>query len=163
MTADSPLTRFMKKVDKRGPNECWPWLASKRAHGYGAFLLNGRVMNSSRAAYLLLVGDLPEWQVVCHSCDNPSCVNPAHLWAGSQADNLSDMRTKGRGYSHGRTVTACPRGHEYTAANTRVYKGRRHCRQCDRDRNQDNERRAEAARARNARWRSVNANRRHGQ
>ena len=53
-------------------------------------------MNASRAAYLLLVGPIPPNQVVCHSCDNPVCCNPGHLWLGTQGDNVRDCNIKGR-------------------------------------------------------------------
>jgi hypothetical protein len=68
-------------------------------------------MNSSRATYILLKGPVAADKVVCHSCDNPACCNPSHLWVGSQADNLRDCRSKGRargmfsekvGYAHPR-------------------------------------------------------------
>lgn len=90
------LERLMEKIDVRGPDECWPWKAFIGTWGYGVFWLDGKNINSSRAAYLLLVGPVAPDLVVCHSCDTPACCNPKHLWLGTQADNLADCRRKGR-------------------------------------------------------------------
>lgn len=98
-TADQ---RFWALVDQRGQSECWPWLGHRRQNGYGWFNLNGRSTNASRAAYILTKGPLTSTQFVCHSCDNPSCCNPAHLWVGSAAENNRDRDLKGRG-RHGVT------------------------------------------------------------
>lgn len=89
--------RFWAKVDQRGPDECWPWMASTNADGYGKFKIDGTVQNASRVALEIHTGALlPHDQVGMHSCDNPPCCNPAHLSAGTQADNLADMVAKGR-------------------------------------------------------------------
>ena len=129
--------RFWSKVDQRGPDECWPWTASTNG-GYGAFgaKLFGekkmRVHRAHRVAFFLATGVAPDDLVVCHSCDNPPCCNPAHLWLGTQADNNRDMSIKGR---NGMTrKTHCPQGHKYTDEN--VYfgnNGGRYCRQCGRN------------------------------
>ncbi|MGC5820961.1 HNH endonuclease signature motif containing protein [Ralstonia pseudosolanacearum] len=90
--------RFWEKVEVQGADECWPWLASTKQGGYGKILGdNGRFLLAHRAAYQLAIGSIPENLVICHQCDNPNCVNPAHLFLGTQADNLRDMRAKGRG------------------------------------------------------------------
>jgi hypothetical protein len=88
--------RFWAHVDKRGPDECWPWLASCRGRGYGAFrAANGRMVDAHRMAYILTNGP-PVSGVVRHRCDNPPCCNPRCLLDGSQADNLHDMVERGR-------------------------------------------------------------------
>jgi len=93
-----PMERFWEKVgDHTDPAACWEWKASGDKHGYGAFYLDGALTKAPRAAWRLLVGQIPEGMWVCHRCDNPPCVNPAHLFLGSRADNLSDMRRKSRG------------------------------------------------------------------
>jgi len=94
-----PLSeRFWEKVNVRGSEECWPWLAATKQGGYGRISgERGEPQLSHRVAYKLAVGTIPDGLVVCHRCDNPSCVNPSHLYLGTQADNLCDMRSKGRG------------------------------------------------------------------
>lgn len=86
--------RFWSKVDRRGPNDCWPWLASLQGQ-YGQFYWRGRPLKASRAAWILTNGS-PGRLHVLHKCDNPLCVNPKHLFLGTHADNLKDMWSKGR-------------------------------------------------------------------
>jgi hypothetical protein len=92
--------RFWSKVDKNGgANACWEWTAKARSNykkWYGAFNVGGRVDRSHRVAWELENGAIPEGLCVCHRCDNPKCCNPAHLFLGSHAENMSDMRAKGR-------------------------------------------------------------------
>lgn len=87
--------RFWSKVKIRSNADCWPWLASKNSQGYGTYRLNGRMCRASR-----LVAGANDGQVVLHSCDNPTCVNPSHLRVGSAAENVADCRAKGRRASY---------------------------------------------------------------
>jgi hypothetical protein len=91
----SETTRFLKRVDMRGKNECWEWLASRNT-GYGQWHANGTMELTHRASYRLFVGPVPEGMFVCHKCDNPICVNPDHLFLGTQTDNMRDMWAKKR-------------------------------------------------------------------
>lgn len=85
-----------KYVDRRGPDECWPWLGARRRRGYGTFCINLRNYVATRFIYELVHGVDPGELLVCHSCDNPPCVNPAHLFLGTDQDNVLDMHRKGR-------------------------------------------------------------------
>jgi len=90
--------RFWSKVRVGSPQECWPWTAARlnRKLGYGQIFMNGRRQLAHRVAWQLCRGPIPVGMVVAHHCDNPPCCNPAHLFLGTQADNLADMRSKGR-------------------------------------------------------------------
>jgi hypothetical protein len=89
--------RFWDKVDIRGEDECWEWNGYCNPDGYGQFAHNGKPDRAHRAAFILSGGILTEEKnCVCHTCDNPSCCNPAHLFAGSKSDNNLDMVQKRR-------------------------------------------------------------------
>ena len=74
---------------------CWNWNRGKSTRGYGMLSFGGED-KAHRVAYKEYIGDIPPGQVICHRCDNPSCVNPEHLFAGTQGDNIKDMDSKGR-------------------------------------------------------------------
>lgn len=90
--------RFAAKVDRRGANECWPWTGCRNSCGYGRIALRGPVRSviATHAALWLDGRPRPEGAIALHSCDNPACVNPAHLRWGSHADNVSDMMNRQR-------------------------------------------------------------------
>ena len=80
-----------------GPTSCWPWRGMRDKNGYGRVHIMRTVFRVHRLSYELFYGTPPEGRLVCHSCDNPSCINPSHLFLGSAADNQRDMVEKGRG------------------------------------------------------------------
>ena len=86
--------RFLEKVDVKGKYDCWEWKAFK-FKGYGRFYLNGKHY-AHRASWNLYNGQIPKGMCVLHHCDNPGCVNPEHLFLGTQLDNIKDMIKKGR-------------------------------------------------------------------
>ena len=75
---------------------CWIWKRSVNGDGYGNTWANGKSMHAHRLLYLIFKGEIKEGLCVCHHCDNPSCVNPEHLWLGSHKDNMKDMTRKKR-------------------------------------------------------------------
>lgn len=96
------LERFWDKVDKTpgyGPEgTCWIWTAGTRGEtGYGAFKLEGKTIDAHRLSFKIFTQiDIPGSIFVCHDCDVRSCVNPAHLFAGREIDNVRDMISKNR-------------------------------------------------------------------
>ena len=77
-------------------NECIEWQGKGGSNGYGQIKLSGVMTSAHKLVYALLVGTVPQGQVVMHTCDNPRCCNPNHLRLGTQADNLRDASAKGR-------------------------------------------------------------------
>lgn len=93
--SDADIERFWNKVLKKD-NGCWEWVASKSSSGYGQFCINGKLVTAHRWIYGVLFHPIENNIQVCHSCDNPSCVNPSHLWEGTKSDNMRDCSAKRR-------------------------------------------------------------------
>ena len=95
------MERFLRSFSKTEGDSCWLWLKRLDRDGYGqmTFHLDNDIImvkKAHRVAYEILVGEIPTGMCICHKCDNPSCVNPSHLFLGSQADNIRDMVNKKR-------------------------------------------------------------------
>jgi hypothetical protein len=94
--------RFWSKVKKGNPNECWQWMAGKTSNGYGTFKYNGKTVNAHKFAYEITNGVcVPSRFHVCHSCNEPSCVNPNHLLPGTPKSNVQGMIESGHQYIGG--------------------------------------------------------------
>lgn len=91
--------KFLNSYTESGRG-CWPWSAYRNEHGYGRLTMSRQGKSksylASRIAYVLFQGDISTGEVVCHTCDNPACVNPKHLFLASQKDNIADCVRKKR-------------------------------------------------------------------
>lgn len=135
----SPEKRFWRYVEKG--EGCWLWIGSRQKKGYGVIGVRGTTVGAHRFSWEIATGvPAPRGYDICHACDNPSCVNPAHLFVGTRRMNIQDASRKGRlpsrvnGKHYNVKKTHCNHGHEYTAENT-VWShgklgGERLCRQC---------------------------------
>lgn len=96
---EAVLVRFQSKIEHAEADACWPWVAkAKHKFGYGVLNAGGnKTVNAHCLAWALKNGPIPEGAFVLHSCDNPSCCNPAHLYLGDNARNMQDMKDRGRG------------------------------------------------------------------
>ena len=123
----------MSKVKFFAHDGCWEWTGRKSRTNYGICNIkfdNEQYYLIHRIFYRLANGSFNKSLHVLHECDNPTCVNPDHLFLGTHLDNMRDMAKKVR--SHFSKKTHCPSGHEYNTENTRIYKGYiRVCKACD--------------------------------
>jgi len=98
----SSITRFWSKVEKNSitmpsmDTPCWVWTAYCLPKGYGRFKYKNKMHSVHRLSWEMHNAPIPNNHIVCHICDNPSCVNPEHLFVGTQKDNYDDMVRKGR-------------------------------------------------------------------
>jgi hypothetical protein len=131
------VAKFESRVvrDDCMPDGCHIWTGSKNNKGYGTISFNKKSFIASRSSYVIYNGAIPHGMHICHRCDNPPCVNPAHLFLGSQSDNMKDAVAKNRNWNVAKTH--CPQGHEYADGNLwkSPTRNSRQCRICIKEKN----------------------------
>jgi len=140
---ESVKSRFASRVTPSDPASCWEWSGSRNADGYGYLRVGSqrdgtrsRVLAHRLAWMLAHGGAIPGGLFVLHRCDNPPCCNPAHLFLGTNADNVADMLAKGRHVSV--RPSHCKAGHPLSGDNLYLTRsGKRMCRECDRRRGRE--------------------------
>ena len=131
---------FWSRVKIAGPDECWEWQGKRQKKGYGQLpFTSWENRKAHRYSYYLNIDKNFDRSLdVCHSCDNPPCVNPNHLWLGTRKDNLKDMLTKGRGKNQNKTH--CKHGHAWIPENIYIHGKKRknkYCKLCVRIRQRE--------------------------
>lgn len=109
---------------------CWLWIGVLDRGGYGRIPIKKyKVRSAHRVAWELFNGLIPNGLFVLHKCDTRSCVNPEHLFLGTQTDNMVDCAKKGRNANQRKMY--CVNGHKFTPENTIIYSGKRKCKTCN--------------------------------
>lgn len=128
------ITRFFSKIIIGRITDCWYWNAAKDPNGYGRIGIQGKTYLPHRISWYFFNKELDKDICVCHTCDNPSCVNPTHLFLGTRDDNNKDCKDKGRNSNGNVIKTHCKNGHEFNKENTyyRISNNSKYCKVCRR-------------------------------
>ena len=116
--------RFFKKVRVKGQEDCWIWTGAHNKYGYGRFNYYGKIINAHTASYLINKGEVSPELHVLHQCDNPPCVNPAHLFLGTNLDNIKDKCSKNRQKSGEKTRASKLTSHEVRSIRAEYRRGK---------------------------------------
>lgn len=131
MVKKGPKPKPFSYYTKTNEDGCWIWQSTIAWRGYGLYSMNRKRLAAHRASWIIHKGEIPDGLFVLHKCDVRTCVNPDHLFLGTQKDNMQDCIKKGR-YSNGKLDrNHCINGHEFTMLNTRFWNGARICKTCD--------------------------------
>jgi hypothetical protein len=127
LTVQQRFDKFHLKLE----SGCWEWQALRSPFGHGKFKALGETL-AHRVSFKMHLGPIIKDACICHKCDNPSCVNPEHLFMGTLDDNNKDRATKKRNNHRNEGKTHCKRGHEFNSENLYVRpNGGRMCRTCE--------------------------------
>jgi HNH endonuclease len=129
--------RLMSKVSPEPNSGCWLWMGEGHTNGYGLTKHNGKTHLVRRLMYEITRGPIPDGLELDHLCRVRCCVNPTHLEAVTHQENMQRSPLSRKGSEHLRKKTHCPKGHPYDAANTYKWRGRRLCRECNRQRSRE--------------------------
>lgn len=121
------ILKYYNVNEKTG---CWNWTKSIGNNGYGRISINNKRQLAHRLSFKLHNGYLPNEMHVCHSCDNRKCINPKHLWLGTDKDNLRDMVKKGRNKNQNSKKIFCKNGHKLSGENLKIIKRESEHRTC---------------------------------
>ena len=125
---DAHIDKFFASI--KSTSDCWLWNGIINDGGYGVLQAKDKNIRAHRIAYELFIGEIPSGLHLDHLCRVRHCVNPTHLEPVTQSQNNS----RGDAGLKDKIKTHCPRGHEYTIGNMRIYRNKRHCRQCHNER-----------------------------
>ena len=127
----STLERLLQKISIT-ENGCWEWQASLARGNYGVIGHKRRTVYAHRFSYEHYKGRVPDGLQIDHLCKNPKCVNPEHLEAVTPSENTRRSDAPRIAAERHLAITHCPKGHPYDLINTRYYKGKRFCKECNR-------------------------------
>jgi hypothetical protein len=131
--------KFLSKCEIT--DDCWIWKAGKMPQGYGSFSVNRKTYSAHRFSWRMFIGEVPPGLFVCHKrhCNNKACVNPNHLYLGTNRENQLDSVATGNFRNQNTNKTHCPCGHPLSGENLVIIKstGSRSCRECRRLQNRN--------------------------